>query len=616
MSPLRERLGDRLLIAELLIIVTAALVGVGRALRPGWVVGDGVDAYGTLWFYWWVQDCILALRDPSFTDLFFYPLGKDLFAHTGNNFLDALFAAPFRWILGELDYQPWFVAAMMIANALSFRVLARYVLRHRGAALVAAVAWEMNPYVLFEITCGRLTQAFLPFLPLAFYHLLRCEEPDARWRHPLLAGLFTALQAWTYWFMGWFMAFAFVWIAAVGLSRSPDRRRLALRYLLAGLACAAAVAPGALAMVSLAREGEVPGLVEGGLSLEALLSPPPPQRNNVSTTLYGLLVVEGSGVPMISSLSYGLPLLAWLILGPGRLRWAPALGVLLAFAVGPVLGPPGGEIPMPHYMLAYYVLPFFERLWFPYRMASVAFVPVALGFGFLALRALGRWPSAGRAMVPAAAAVALLSGLERSRFDVYPFAARDQRPPELVDWIGREGGAVIDMPFGIYKASVIWQTFNRAPTFGGMGENAVMLWPEGMRRHLRNSFIHALITACRKPREAISYRAPQRAMIEAEGFRWVVLHRELIVERGAPPGAGRRSPIEPVLKMIEVLGEPSAVEGPHLVWDLTGEASPPPGLEPTEAKIRAPIVVGDPRPAYEIALERAGRSGRGRGAER
>jgi len=586
------------------------MIGISGALKSGWVVGDGVDAYGTLWFYWWIQDCLLALRDPGFTELFFFPMGKDIFAHTGNNFLDAVVAAPFYWLLGNLDYQPWFVAAMLVANALSFRVLARYVLPSPGAALVATVAWMMNPYVLFEITCGRLTQAFLPFLPLAVYHLLRCEEEGAPWRHPILAGLFTALQAWTYWFMGWFMAFAFAWLTLYGLWRSPERRALALRYVGAGAACVLGIAPGLWAMASLASSGEVPGLVDAGFTWASLFEPPVPQRNNVSTTLYGLFVVETSGVPMMSSISHGLPALAWLIAGRGRARWAPVLAIVLAFSFGPVVGPSGpdaGGLVMPHYMAAYHLLPFFERLWFPYRMMSVALLPVCLGMGFLAARAASLRPGLSKALPAVALAVAAVSGAERARFDVFPFVAVDQTPPRIVDWIGGEGGAIIDMPYGIYKEAVIWQTFHELPTFGGMGENAVMLWPDGMRRHLRNSFIHALISAVRKPDEPAEYRESQRRTIEAEGFRWVILHRDLIVERGLGPGQRRESPIEPALAMIALLGEPTAVEGPYLVWDLQSTARTPAGLEYSEEKIRAPVLVGDPRPAYEIALEDAGR---------
>ena len=45
------------------------------------LLGDGVDLFGTIWFYWWVKYCLVNGIDPSFTDIFFHPYGKDIFAH-------------------------------------------------------------------------------------------------------------------------------------------------------------------------------------------------------------------------------------------------------------------------------------------------------------------------------------------------------------------------------------------------------------------------------------------------------------------------------------------------------------------------------------------------------
>ena len=125
---------------ELFVFVVLALIAVGPALAAGAAVGDGVDMYGTLWFYWWIKDCIVHLRDPSFTDLFFYPLGKDIFAHTGDNFVDAVFAAPFVAALGVPAFSAPFVAVMLVANAWTFRLFARDQLGGGWAAFGAAAA--------------------------------------------------------------------------------------------------------------------------------------------------------------------------------------------------------------------------------------------------------------------------------------------------------------------------------------------------------------------------------------------------------------------------------------------------------------------------------------------
>ena len=208
-----------------------ALVAVSKALRPGHVVGDGVDMYGSIWFFWYAAESLESLTSPSWTPLFFFPLGKDIFAHTGNNLLDAYLATPFQWVFGFTGWSRWWVVAVLVGNALSFRVLAKHLFSSSNAVFAATVAWQLNPYVLFEMTCGRYTQAFLWFLPLALYGFLKMQE-DSRWRWPILAGVMTGLQAWTYWFMGFFMGLAFLWLGLHGLKRAADRKGFLCNVLL------------------------------------------------------------------------------------------------------------------------------------------------------------------------------------------------------------------------------------------------------------------------------------------------------------------------------------------------------------------------------------------------
>ena len=162
---------------EALVYGLLALGAIWPSLgHPDNVPGDGVDLYGTLWFYWWIADSLGAGRDPGFTDLFFHPYGKDIFGHTGNNFVDAYVAAPLLWLLGTPGYYKVWVFVLMVGNALSFRVLARAVFQNRWAVFVSSALFMVNPFLMFELTTGRPTQAFVWFLPLAFWALLRADQ--------------------------------------------------------------------------------------------------------------------------------------------------------------------------------------------------------------------------------------------------------------------------------------------------------------------------------------------------------------------------------------------------------------------------------------------------------
>jgi hypothetical protein len=637
MPPTRDPTVPRWL--ELGFYALVALLGVGPALaRGGHVVGDGVDLYGTLWFYWWIQDCLVHLRDPGFTELFFHPLGKDIFAHTGNNFVDALISAPFQWVLRFPRYQPVFVATILLGNALSFRPLAarfagapervpwwRRALGGGRASLAGFVAtglWMGCSYTLFEITAGRPTQAFLWFLPLALDRLLALEQPDARWRDAVAAGLFTALQALVYWFMGYFQLLLWLWLGAWALLRGPERRALLGRYALASLCCLAVVAPFAVAMALEAGAGAVPGLIGG----QGLLAGPESLANNVATQLHGYWMMERWGAPMLGHATWlaVIALVAWK--APQRLRWLGAALLLLAVGLGPAIPTAGGEsVPWYPYLLLYNTVPFLDRLWFPYRIVVMVFLLISACTG-AALVPLFRRLAASRPRLagwgPALVATLLLGGnlLEQNRQLCWPFVTRDVNPPAVFRWIGEQQGALIHLPFGINQPAIVWQTIHGQPTFGGMGESARLLWPPGFERRLSNDLVRFLRRSTVRPERAtLPSSARGLELLRQDGFRWVVLHRDLVESENrhrldtALPSAAldvaalRALPLAATERIIEALGAPVAVEGPLVVWDLQGGAEPPPDLRASPELLRERTWEAEAPPAHEQLLRSRGR---------
>jgi hypothetical protein len=586
-----------------LLLATGAVLP--ALLSPGHIIGDGVDMYGTFWFYWWIQECLIEWKDPGFTKLFFFPLGKDIFAHTGNNFVDAVFAQPFQWLFGYPRYQPIYVAAMMLANALSFRPLAGHALgRGTWAAWASVMLWMLAPYALFEFMTGRLTQSFLVFLPLALYHFLRIGE--GRWRDPLLCGLFTGLAGWTYWFNGYFLALAMAWLAICQLiEREHPVRRLVLGWVAAAGTCFLTILPAAREMSRLASKGKVPGLSDGS----SVLGEPSGVANNVSDSLHGYLMMELHGQPMLGYLVWGVGGVLFLIFGRQRLRWGGLALVTLAFSIGPRT-PTDPSIVMPHYMLAYGYLPFFDRLWFPYRMLGVTFVGLSLGLGSLVGRLSGwRWVW----LLPGA--LAMLTIVEQHRHLAYPLLHRDLTPPRVYAEIGRVGGALLEVPVGVSKVSIAFQPVHGQPVFGGMGENAMVLWPPGFNRRMSNTFIQFLRSMTRDPQQPTPFRKTDITTFKAEGFRWVVMDRQLVESQLRQRQWAQRVSLEEVEQgafiaqrmMVSQLGEPWAVEGRLVVWDLVGGLESPQGLAPTEATLWEKTWEPEEMPAYERHLRDLGR---------
>lgn len=594
----------------LLLVFGAISPSLGSATH---VVGDGVDLFGSLWFFWYIVDSIQTLHDPSWTDLFFFPYGKDVFGHTGNNFLDAVLAAPLQWFLGNPTYYKYWVAVVMLGNALSFRFLARRELESSWAVFVSTALYTVNPYIIFEITCGRPTQAFLWFLPLALWGVMRADR--SVWV-AVLGGFATAMVGYTYWFYGYFIAFAFVWLVGVGVVgrwRDPEGRPgLYLRNVgIAAAVTALLVAPWALAM--LGSDMPVQAQSSGGL-----LGLPTSVDNGVSTNLHSYFLDEQRGARFLQHPAWALGALAWIALGRGRLKWLGVAVVGLLLATGPLYEWGDTQIRMWHYLVLHNGLPFFHRLWFPYRALVLVFLALSLGMGFAVQRILegasSRWPARAWLLAPLLGSGLLAGTLAVEHQDyLYPFTVRDVAVPRVYDWMASQSrGAIIELPRGITHVSIVYQTHHRMPLFEGMGANVRFFWPAGVEQRLKTPWIKELVRAARHPDREVDTSVSGEAILR-QGFSWVVLHRELLDSEqnrsAATLSRAKRDRLHAVVvsKLTQLLGDPVAVDGPTVVWALVEVQPPPVDLRPTAANL-SERSWERPEPApYEARLYELGR---------
>jgi hypothetical protein len=608
-------------------LVAALAVGaVLGAVPSDRVIGDGVDLFGTFWFYWFIGHCLETLSSPSFTDLMFHPLGKDIFSHTGNNFVDAIAAQPFRWVFGYPRYQPVFVAFLLGLNGLCFAPLARHLLgRGSVAALLATALWTVNPFVLFECMAGRFTQATLWFLPGAVLAMLRIGRPGRSLaRDALLLGGLTALQAWTYWFMGYFMALAFGWIALARLLRPEgvERRRMVQGWAMAAGVCAVGVLPGVIAMVGSASDGAVPGLVDA--QEHGIFEMPRGHASNLPRSLHGLVLMERHGQPQLTTLTWMLGGLTVLVGARRRLLWGGLALVVAFFSIGPAWPLTDGRtVSMPAYLALYNLLPFFDRLWFPYRMLPLVFLPLCLGAGEVLQRVEQRRP-----WLAGGLAVAVLGGAlaEQHHNLAFPLVTRELPVPAVYEELRDREGALIELPIGLARISIAHQPIHEQPVFGGMAENAPLFWPEGYRQQQRNNPVaRFLFAAVDDPTEATaSFRDVHLQRLLDQGFRWVVLDRHYVDANVHRSSLARRdislrqqAPFLVTERISRELGPPVAADGSLLVWDLRawtedGPQAPPgppwpPALQPTAADLDTRTWPLEDMPAYERHMRERGR---------
>jgi hypothetical protein len=257
-----------------------------------------------------------------------------------------------------------------------------------------------------------------------------------------------------------------------------------------------------------------------------------------------------------------------------RLRWGGLALLMIAFSLGPVVEiSPDNTIVLPHYMVLYRHLPFFSRLWFPYRWIVVAFFAVSVAVGIL-LQAATRDRS--RAFTVIVSVLVVVVGLaEQAKNGALPLVHQSMHIPSVIGELGRRGGGVIDLPIGMAKRAMVWQTVHQQPTLGGMGENAPVFWPEEFHHRMASPMVRALSSATRRPDLEVLFDDSERWKLVDAGFRWVVLDGGTAVEllsglvqplKGSPTerlGAIRR-------RLNLFLGTPVAVDGDVVVWDLTG----------------------------------------------
>ena len=523
------------------------------------LIGEGVDLYGTIWFYEWIYDSIRTGGNPSHTDLFFYPYGKDIFGHTGNNFVDAILAVPFLAVFGFPLFQPVFYGCILIANAFAFRKLSYELFDSFHARMATIILMLLSPYVLSELIQGRPTQALLCFSILSIHYFLQMVHQKDR-TAAVKCGFFAALQGWTYWYGGYFLGIVLVVFALVNW----DIKHWKI-YSVALLTCLLCISPGVLGMMWHMTNTEIPGLIKqewGDWSIPTM------DPSFSRSYLVGYLIHEPWGMKMFGLTSLSIPTLLALWFARKHRFWWMALVISLLVATGPFYLV-GEEIkPLYHYIFLYKTLPFFSRLWFPYRMVSLSLLLAIIGIGFMLnqLRGRWRWISLLLVVVHIAAQVQTYC---------VPLLNHTWVEPRVYSEMKKEPGAIIELPIGFVRRSILWQSQHSLPTFGGMGENLPLLMPKEHRMRLKSSLFRHLQKVYSFPEKSFDPPPIQDAL--DQGFRYVTLDMSIVVgdyrRRFSDKALENKQRV--ILRYQEIFGNPSFIEGTLWVWDLTKDVHKP-----------------------------------------
>jgi hypothetical protein len=581
-----------------LLILTFGVVGVWGQGVPQWneaFLGiDYVDALGTQWFYWFVDFTIGSGNSPGHTDLFFYPWGKDIFAHTGTNILDAVFCIPFRRVFGPVLGYNLFVFGGLVVSAFAFFILCKDHIEDKFALGVATLGFFLAPFPLFEVLQGRPTQAILLFPVLFVRHLIRSSRKSG-WVDPVIAGLSLAISGYQYWYYALFGGLvALAWGLGASL-RAGGRQGLAILVRFALIAAIALVvtAPVALPLLRGASGEEVPGLFD--LSRWTLHSNPPMTVEDMTVGVFmwqpfrrfaGFFVVDPAAAERLLDQTVLLPLSLFFAAvvalwrkGPlPRLPLAAALAMCVVIGAGPlvVLGPVA--LPNVVYLNLVEELGVVRRLWWPARMVAFATILSPLCLGVL-VQATARRSTLLSVFLVGALAIPWHRDLMECH--LFPLPVWEATIPKGYECLksGPEG-AIIELPFNWTQAHLYYQSAHGRPMLGGMLEDNPVFTPQELT-DLRedNAFLARLIAVGRMEKVPEELNPQGKEQLIELGYRWVVFQNDAVHvgerKEGLSDNTMRTRARRIYRELDRSLGSSVYRDARITIWSLTGQTESP-----------------------------------------
>jgi hypothetical protein len=590
-----ERL--RALLPQLVgLVLLLTVLGPGLRDWTGVFLGrQYVDAWGTQWFYWFVGYQIRHLAGFGWTDMFFYPWGKDIYLHTGGNVLDAIIAIPLRWVFGAVGGYNLWIVVVLFANYVGMKALAERMGTDALSARLGAAFFAFNPFVLNEINGGRPTQIVLSFLLLYLLDLMKTGDGRGWWA-PVRAGLWLALTALTYWFFAFFGGLAAIGVVLwrlVYVRPGDGRVHMILRH--AFIAVVALLICGPFAYPMMSAGEDVPGMLD--VSKWAAGEWMPVTNEGVSVGMYvfdpvsrmsGFWVPKGDGRIFLEEyLNLLIVQVAMLVVGlvAGPKGWRGGALAMLVTSLVVALGPTirlGDEIPNYIYMEMVKNISFLRRLWWPSRALVMTHVAIGV-YGAWCFAAFRNRPIV-QAFVVALALGGTVWELDKSRLSPMPVWSAHV-PGGFRCLSTGAPGALIELPYAYDQSHLYYQTIHERPLLGGMVEDNPLFSPdEQIRFRASNTFVKLMMDVAIDKHESLDYTVSDRFAVKAMGYRYVILNKAAYVapelQQDARVDLSNEGRLRTVRQNLTTLLGPAVFEDDDAtVFAPFGDPSPCPGLE-------------------------------------
>ncbi len=161
---------------------------------------EGSDVWIHEWTFWWVEQALLNLQNPFYTDLLFHPTGVSLTTHNIAWFNIGVWF-PLQAAFGNTVAYSLTYIVVFTLNAFCMYLLTYGWTRSRAAGFVAGLIYGFWPYTFTQ--SGHPNMATIMWPPLALFYLKRIAESNWRIgtgrRDILMAGIFIALTGIARW---------------------------------------------------------------------------------------------------------------------------------------------------------------------------------------------------------------------------------------------------------------------------------------------------------------------------------------------------------------------------------------------------------------------------------
>ncbi len=348
------------------------------------------------------------------------------------------------------------------------------------------------------------------------------------------------------------------------------------------------VSPAVFIMVNLDTGGSIPGRIDTSGSLSEI-------TQQLVPWIRGYHIHRPLGHPVLRTFLLGGMLAALVLFGRKQWVWIFPLVLMWCIGLGPLIPLSDTSLMNLPYVLMLKVVPFWDRLWFPYR--AMGFFSIALILWFAIEVNSSKWIHSSRLRFVLGLVVVLSGVFDATWVRSVPLVSTTRKTNSVLQCID---APMIEIPIGFAHSTMMFQAKHRQPTFGGMGENGLIFLPDGFSALLQNPFIQTLKSKSLIVNSTKTYTELDQQRIKSAGFRYVLWDRSMTENEHSKREVSKTRPksvFDIQQNLIEILGSPVCWDSELVLFDISGNDAPvdgalldwswsPPKIDEYEQRLR------------------------------